>query len=154
MYYKPRNSAVHHLFYLKIRIQVIKVECTNIYKHRVTSFINTLRWLCLHTLKCCDLCVSVYLWETISHERDPKSPSFPLRIIVFRIFMKTNTLGRVRNIWTTSHYTSIGISSRKKPKSENCGIDANRICKLLQTRVTPATSLDPIFREVIRTAKI
>ena len=119
------TSAVHHLFYLKIRIQVIEVKYNAVSK-----------------------CV-MYLWETILHERDPKSPSFALRIIVFRIFMKTNTLGRVRNIWTTSRYTSIGHFL-----SENCGIDANRTCKLLQTRGTPATSLDPIFREVIHTAKI
>ena len=50
-------------------------------------------------------------------------------------------LERVRDIWT--HL--LGIFSCKKPKSENCGIDANRICKLLQPRVTPATSLDPIL---------
>ena len=51
----------------------------------------------------------------------------------------------------------LGIFSCKKPKSENCGIDANRICKLLQPRVTPATSLNPILIKknwVIGTLKI
>ena len=33
--------------------------------------------------------------------------------------------------------------------AENCGVYVNRICKLLQTRVTPATSHAPASRKVI-----
>ena len=33
--------------------------------------------------------------------------------------------------------------------AQNCGVAVNRICQLLQTRVTPATSLSPTFRKVI-----
>ena len=84
-----------------------------------------------------------------SHKCNPKSPSFLVQIVVIWKFMKANTLGRVRKVWTTTSYTSVRriflTTYQEISIAKSSEVYVNTNCKWLPR----STSLGPVLINII-----